>query len=104
MALFLTHAALLLCASFGAARQLVRPWIERILGTVLLAWANIVVTSLGLSALRHLGEPAWFFRASLGLALATWLVLRRVRPAPVAPARRSRRPTAPAPPWCHSGP
>ena len=80
MALFLAHSALLLWASFAAVRSVVRPLLDRLLAAVLLSWANIVATSLLLSCLHHLGAPAWFFRVSLVLAVATWLVLRRVTP------------------------
>ena len=80
MTLFLAHTALLLCASFAGAQRLSRHPGDRILATLLLAWANIVVTSLLLSCLHHLGAPAWFFRTSLGLAFASWLLLRRITP------------------------
>jgi len=53
---------------------------DRILATLLLGWANVVVTSLLLASLHRLGENAWFFRTSLILALATWLLLRVVQP------------------------
>ncbi|MFI5337582.1 MAG: ArnT family glycosyltransferase, partial [Opitutales bacterium] len=83
MALFLAHAGLLVLASHLAARRLLRPEIDRWIATLLLAWGNIVVTSLLLSTVRHLGDPAWFFRCSLLLAGGTWLVLGRVRPEPL---------------------
>ena len=87
MALFLAHTIILLCASFGAARSLVRGLADRIIATAVLAWTNLVVTSLLLSCLHHLGSSAWFFRASLLLALVTWRVLSWVTPVPVpAPA------------------
>lgn len=90
MALFLAHTILLLGASLGAARHVVRGLVERLLTAALLAWANLVVTSLLLSGVRHLGDPAWFFRTSLVLALLTWLLLRRVAPAPAAAAAESQ--------------
>ena len=88
MALFLAHAVLLLWASAAAARRLLRGGIERGLAAGLLAWGNLVGTSLLLAGLHHLGEAAWFFRVSLALALVTWLGLRRVgpEPAPAVPA------------------
>lgn len=92
MALFLAHTAILLWASFGTARQLARPVAERILATTLLAWGNVVVTSLLLSGLHRLGEPLWFFRVSLGLAAITWLLLSRAQPD--APATLEERPAS----------
>ena len=79
MALFLTHTLVLLWASAASAQRLSRHLADRILATVLLAWANLVTTSLLLASLHKLGEPAWFFRTSLGLAVITWLLLRKVR-------------------------
>src|SRR5450631_3425915 len=93
MALFLAHSALLLLASFAAARPLVRGPADRIIAMGLLAWANIVVTSLLLSSVHHLGGPAWFFRTSLVLAVATWLLLRRVPPEPVSAPTGDGRPS-----------
>ncbi|MDP2136957.1 MAG: hypothetical protein Q8J74_03805, partial [Candidatus Didemnitutus sp.] len=83
MVLLLAHTICLLGASGLAAGRVVRPGIERILATLLLAWGNIVVTSLLLASLSRLGEPAWFFRTSVLLAIFTWLVLRRLRLEPV---------------------
>jgi len=82
MALYLAHTLVLLLASFGAAWSLLRGGLERLLAMGLLAWGNLVVTSLLLSCLHQLGDPAWFFRTSLGLAGTTWLLLRRVTPEP----------------------
>ncbi|MBX3750696.1 MAG: glycosyltransferase family 39 protein [Opitutaceae bacterium] len=82
MAPFLAHTAILLWLSFAAARRLHRSLLEQLLGAIALSWANIVVTSLALSAVGELGAPAWYFRTSLLLALATWLALRRVGPEP----------------------
>ena len=78
MALFLAHTVVLVLASYAAAHRLIRAEVERLLAAALLAWGNLVVTSLLLSGLHHLGEPAWFFRTSLALALVTWLLLRRI--------------------------
>ena len=93
MALFLAHTAILLWASLGAARQLFRSTTERILAAGLLGWGNLVITSLLLSGLRQLGDPAWFFRASLVLALVTWLLLRRVQLEPTEGAAGDDRPS-----------
>ncbi len=98
MALFLAHTFLLLAASFGAARRLIRATPDRIMTTVMLAWANIVTTSLLLASVHRLGENNWFFRTSLTLALVTWLVLRRVTPETPAAAQPATDP-APADPW-----
>jgi len=94
MTLFLAHTALLLCASYAAARHVVHGLVGRILAATLFVWANIVVTSLLLSGLHHLGSSAWFFRTSLLLALTTWLVLRRVQPEP-EPAKADGDPFSP---------
>lgn len=48
----------------------------------MLAWGNLVITSLLLSSMHRLGEPQWFFRTSVALALITWLLLRRLKPEP----------------------
>ncbi len=82
MALFLAHTLLLLWVSYLPARQLVRGGATCLLTAGLLAWGNLVVTSLLLAGLHQLGTPAWFFRTSLVLALLTWLLLRRVAPEP----------------------
>ena len=82
MALFLAHTIILLGASYLASRSLLRYCLERLLAAGLLAWGNIVVTSLLLAALHHLGESVWFFRTSLVLALATWYLLGKVAPEP----------------------
>ena len=78
MALFLAHTVVLVWASYAAAHRLIRAGVERLLAAALLAWGNLVITSLLLASLRHLGEPAWFFRTSLLLGLVTWLLLRRI--------------------------
>lgn len=82
MALFLAHTFLLLGASWLGACRLLRLTSERLVAMLLLAWANLVATSLFLSCIDRLGEPAWFFRTSLALALITVWALRRVAPEP----------------------
>jgi hypothetical protein len=82
MPLFLIHCALLFIASWAVARRVVAPAADRLLATFLLFWGNIVVTSLLLASLHKLGHSPWFFRASVLLALAMWLALRRVVPEP----------------------
>ncbi len=82
MALYLAHTIILLAASHGAARSLLRSPVDRLLAAAMLAWGNIVVTGLLLAGAHHLGSPAWFFRTSLAIALATWWLLRRVNPEP----------------------
>lgn len=84
MALFIAHSALLLWASYAAAGRLFSSLLERLLAAGLLAWGNLVATSLLLASVRELGAPAWFFRTSLALALVTWLVLRKAGPEPAA--------------------
>src|SRR4051812_46072480 len=83
MALFLAHTIILLAASHGAARSLLRHSVDRLLATAMLAWGNLVFTSLLLASLHHLGGPAWFFRSSLAIALVTWWLVRRINPEPV---------------------
>lgn len=77
MYLFLIHCLVLILLSFGAARHLTKQPIDRLLATILLAWGNIVASSLLLSCLHRLGEPDWFLRTSLAIALVLWLLLRR---------------------------
>ena len=86
MDLFLAHCLLLIWASLGAARKLAARASDRLLASALLAWVNIVVTSLVLSCLHHLGEPAWFFATSLLLAALTMLAGWRITPATAVPA------------------
>jgi 4-amino-4-deoxy-L-arabinose transferase-like glycosyltransferase len=97
MTLFLAHSVILLAISWLAAGRLHRLVMDRLLATTLLVWGNIVVTSLLLSGLHRLGEPAWFFRTSLLLAAITWLLLRLVPPvvaaAPASDAAGSSRPS-----------
>jgi hypothetical protein len=85
MALLLAHCLILGWFSLGAATRLTPRFVDRLLAAGLLAWGNIVLTSLLLAAVNRLGEPAWFFRASLLLGAVTWLLLRRL-PAVPAPA------------------
>lgn len=85
MALFLAHTILLLGGSWLATRTLVQQLADRLLAGLLLAWANLVATSLLLSSVGQLGNPVWFFRTSLLLALVSWWLLRRVPPAPACP-------------------
>jgi len=92
MIVFSFHLLLLAALSFASAQRLTRRTSERFLAALLLAWANIVVTSLLLSAVHHLGHSAWFFATSAALGIATWFGLRRLEPAPAetaddAPAR-----------------
>ncbi|MDP2138460.1 MAG: hypothetical protein Q8J74_11480 [Candidatus Didemnitutus sp.] len=87
MDLFLAHSLLLLWASLGAARKLVLHTADRILAAALLAWGNIVATSLVLSCGHRLGEPVFFFGTSLLLAalttLAVWII-PTATPAPIS--------------------
>ncbi len=85
MTIFLVHFALLLFVSNVTAQRLTGHALDRILATVLLFWGNIVVLCLLLSLLGRLNDPSWFFRTSLVLGLATFLVVRRfVSPDPMA--------------------
>lgn len=83
MHFFLLHCLLLLALSYWATRSLWGECIERLLGTVVLVWSNLVVTALLLSSAHGLGDRGWYFRVSMLIALGTLLVLRRV---PVAAA------------------
>jgi len=94
MYLFLVHSLLLVWASYAAARRLVPTVVDRCLAAMALAWGNLVVTSLLLACCHLLGDAGWFFRTSAALAVASWLLLRRVTPpalpAPAADDRFSR--------------
>ena len=91
MYLFLTHCALLTIASWAVARRLVASTADRLLATFLLFWGNIVATSLLLAGLHKLGHSPWFFRTSVVLALASWLLARRIAPAAGAVATGAPR-------------
>lgn len=84
MHLFLFHSLLLLTASYAAARRLWSHAGDRILATFALAWGNIVVTCLLLSAAHGLGDRPWFLRASLLIAAGTWLAVRYFVSGPAA--------------------
>ena len=80
MDLFLSHLLGLLWVSVGTARQLTARTADQLLAAALLAWGNIVATSLLLSVLHHLGEPWWFLGTSGLLAVLTSLLALKVRP------------------------
>jgi hypothetical protein len=81
MDLFLAHCLLLTWASLGAAQKLAADTSDRLLAAALIAWGNIVTTSLVLSCLHHLGDPGWYFGASLLLAALTILAVGLLSPA-----------------------
>lgn len=86
MVTFLAHLAILGICSWAAATHLYRNRIDRALAASLLAWVNIVGTSLLLSWLTQLGNPVWFFRTSLLLAVLTWIAVRgRISPSAADP-------------------
>ncbi|MBX3750673.1 MAG: hypothetical protein KF897_11350 [Opitutaceae bacterium] len=74
MDLFLIHSLVLLWSSTLAARRLLVGAADRILATWVLAWGNIVLASLLLSAVGRLGQPAWFLVASSALGIAACLL------------------------------
>jgi hypothetical protein len=80
MDLFLLHSLILIWTSIGAARCLTPRVPEQLLAAALLAWGNIVATSLFLSMLHWLGEPVWFFSTSSLLAVVTCLVSMLLAP------------------------
>ena len=82
MDLFLAHCLFLTWASIGAARRLAAPIADQILIAALLAWGNVVATSLLLASSHRLGAAPWFFSTSLFLAGLTSLLLLRVPPEP----------------------
>lgn len=86
MAPFLLQYVLLGAAALALARRLVSDPADRALATVVLFWTGVVLVSLGLAAGGRLGDPAWYFRTTLALALVTALVARRLPPAPAAAA------------------
>lgn len=84
MDLFLLHFLLLVWLSLGAARQLTDRLGDILLAAALLAWGNVVATSLLLSGFNLLGDGAWFLGVSGLLAGLTCLGLQRLVPAPSA--------------------
>lgn len=80
MIVFSVHFLLLAILSCASARPLTRTLSERILAALLLAWGNVVLTCLLLSAVHQLGHSGWFFTMSVALAACTWLGLRRLPP------------------------
>lgn len=91
MYLFLVHNLILVAAAYAAARRLHPTTVDRCLATAALAWGNLVVTSLLLACFHRLGDAGWFFRTSAGLAVMSWLLLRRLTPASApAPAAGDR--------------
>jgi hypothetical protein len=84
MDLFLLHSLLLVWLSLGAARQLTDRLGDLLLAAALLAWGNLVATSLLLSGFHLLGDRAWFLGVSGLLAGLTCLGLRRLAPAAAA--------------------
>jgi len=85
MTLYLAHSAVLVVLSTVTARRLVASWLDRALTVLLLLWGNIVATSLLLSSCNRLGDPVWFFRASLLVAATMWIAMRRLAPARESP-------------------
>jgi len=92
MELFLAHCLGLLWLSLGAARRFTHRTGDQLLAAALLAWGNIVVTSLLLAVVLRLGEHRWFFLLSLGLAgLTCLLALRLPAESPLPPDEPSER-------------
>ena len=83
MDLFLLHCVVLTWTSLGSARRLVRPAADQLLAATMLAWGNVVATSLVLSRLHRLDDPLWFLGTSAAIAGLICSVLFRVRPAPI---------------------
>jgi len=84
MAPLFIHFILLAGLSLASARRLIAGRTDTLIATCLMMWANIVATSLILSIAGSLGQPSWFFRISVLLALVLFLVLRRSRLLPNA--------------------
>ena len=79
MAALFIHFILLAGFSYASARRMVAGWADAVIAAGLLLWANVVATSLILSTFGALGEPTWFFRLSLVLALVVLLILKQCR-------------------------
>jgi hypothetical protein len=101
MDLFLLHCLLLLWTSLWSARHLAADTTRRMLSAGLLAWSNLIATSLVLSPFARLGSAAWFIGVSTAIGGLTCLATSR--PGPV-------QPTTPAPaapdhvaPWWQVG-
>ena len=99
MDLFLVHCLFLIWASIGAARRLAASIADQLLVAALLAWGNIVATSLFLAALHRLGEPRWFLGVSGLLGMGTCLLLLLVRPESPSAARACEFSDSKPSPW-----
>ena len=91
MTLLIVHFALLALISHAIAAHLVRDKCDRILAAAMLAWGHIVLLCLLLSVIGKLGETEWFFRSSLLLGVASFLLVRRFVSPPPEPALASPR-------------
>ncbi|MDI1334747.1 MAG: hypothetical protein PSU94_01060 [Lacunisphaera sp.] len=86
MTLLLAHFSLLTLLSYATARRLAQNLADRIVATALLFWGNIVALCLLLSGFGQLGATVWFFRGSVLLAAATFLLTWRFAGRGSAPA------------------
>jgi hypothetical protein len=73
----LAHFLLLALISYATVRWLVPGFVDRIIATALLFWTNIVGLCLLLTLIGKLSDVSWFFRGSICLGLATYMLLRR---------------------------
>ncbi len=87
MTTLVIHFVLLAWISYAIAGRLTQNLIDRVIATAMLFWSHVVLLCLLLSQVGKLGEAGWFFRCSLLLGFASFLLVRRfVPPAPVPAA------------------
>ncbi|HEX8168854.1 MAG TPA: hypothetical protein VF601_24085 [Beijerinckiaceae bacterium] len=80
------HAVAVASATLVALRPSRLDWISRLNVTIVIAWANLVLTAIVLSPGSALGRPLLFALASTALAAVSALLVRgaRLQPAPAA--------------------
>ncbi len=85
MAALVVHFLLLAFLSHQSAQRFTRGRGDALVVAIVLAWSNIVLTSLLLSTVELLGQPGWFFRTSVLIGLVGWWCANRWVNPPVEP-------------------
>ena len=79
MDLFLIHCLILAWGSIGISRYWNKGPLDILLAAAVLAWANLIITSLILAAVGRLGDPLFFFWVSTLLTALPFLIAK-IRP------------------------